>query len=97
MHKPGALERAIGMVKFQCPQCAVEGHDKHKDNAGLFVHDGKWGCAFASSDSALGRAHWEAIGHALGAFNGHHQRPVVAGEPPTTNAQNNQLIIMSTT
>lgn len=41
--QPGARSRAGG-VKFQCPGCRAEGHDKHKDNA-IVGHDGRWGCA----------------------------------------------------
>jgi len=68
LRQPGARERASGIIKFQCPACAADGHDKHQDNAGLFPRDRKWGCAFASGDTVFGRAHWEAIGRALGAF-----------------------------
>jgi len=68
LQQPGARERASGIVKFQCPACAEEGHDEHRDNAGLFLRDGTWGCAFASGNPTLGRAHWEAIGRALGTF-----------------------------
>src|SRR5262245_19122278 len=81
LRQPGARERSTGIIKFQCPQCAAEGHDKHEDNAGFFVHDGKWGCAFVERDSTLGRAHWEAIGRALGALNG-HSKAGVATSPP---------------
>jgi hypothetical protein len=90
LRQPGARERASGMIKFQCPQCAADGHDAHQDNAGFFIHDGKWGCAFASSDSAQGRAHWEAIGLALGVRghqspNGHVSTPTPDGadQPPS--------------
>jgi hypothetical protein len=58
--------RASGAVKFACPQCQVEGHDRAGDNAVVFPN-GKWGCAWAAG-TALGRRHWEAIGMALGAF-----------------------------
>jgi len=70
LQQPGATRRQSG-IKFQCPACAAEGFDKPKDNAILF-NDGTWGCAWAK-DTELGRAHWEAIGRALGAFsdNGH--------------------------
>jgi hypothetical protein len=78
LQQPGGRERSSGMVKFQCPACAAEGHDQHQDNAGLFLRDGTWGCAFASGDPTLGRAHWEAIGRALGAFNGNGRRPAPA-------------------
>jgi hypothetical protein len=81
LRQPGAHERASGMIKFQCPACAAEGHDTHEDNAGLFINDGKWGCAFASSDTAKGRAHWEAIGQALGAFTYRHPRASRAPAP----------------
>jgi hypothetical protein len=59
-------QRASGAVKFACPQCQVEGHDRASDNAVVFPN-GKWGCAWAAG-TALGRRHWEAIGMALGAF-----------------------------
>jgi AAA domain-containing protein len=65
LRQPGAVRRQAG-IKFQCPACAAEAHDKHRDNAILF-NDGTWGCAVAK-DTELGRAHWDAIGHALGAL-----------------------------
>jgi hypothetical protein len=55
--QPGARRRG-GRVKFQCPGCRSEGHDKSKDNATVF-EDGRWGCA-------LDRAHKGAISLALG-------------------------------
>jgi hypothetical protein len=55
-------------IKFQCPACAAEGHDEHRDNAILFL-DGTWGCAWAK-DTENSRAHWDAIGYQLGALNG---------------------------
>jgi hypothetical protein len=58
--QPGAVRRARG-IKFQCPQCALDGHDKHRDNAVVFV-DGRWACAFAPGDPR----HKRAIGAALG-------------------------------
>jgi len=67
LRQPGAVERT-GIIKFQCPACAAEGHDTHQDNAVLFLDDGKWGCAVASIATTHGRAHWEAIGQALGAL-----------------------------
>jgi AAA domain len=81
LEQPGALRRQHG-IKFQCPACAAEGHDKHQDNACLFSN-GDWGCAW-SKDTDLGRAHWEAIGRALGAFhtNGHTR----SFEPPAPGA-----------
>lgn len=48
LRQPGAVRRAAG-VKFQCPECLKEGHDKHQDNA-LVRNDGRWGCAFAPND-----------------------------------------------
>ncbi len=72
------MRRAHG-IKFQCPACAAEGHDKHQDNACLF-NNGDWGCAW-SKDTDLGRAHWEAIGRALGAFNNGRTRPAAAPAP----------------
>jgi hypothetical protein len=35
LQQPGAVRRHAG-IKFQCPQCAAEGHDEHRDNACLF-------------------------------------------------------------
>ncbi len=56
--QPGAVQRSGG-IKFQCPGCRDEGHDKHEDNAVLF-NDGRWGCAIGD------RTHWDAIASALG-------------------------------
>ncbi len=42
--QPGAKRRSFG-VKFQCPGCRAENHDRHKDNATVF-NDGRWGCAY---------------------------------------------------
>src|SRR5438132_1682474 len=81
LQQPGARERASGYVKFQCPQCRDDGHDKHRDNAGLYLRDGTWGCAFASGTPALGRAHWDAIGCVLGALSNGHVPHVTATEP----------------
>jgi hypothetical protein len=58
LRQPGAKRRGDGGVKFQCPACRAEGHDKHRDNAKVFA-DGRWGCAF---DSAHGRAIATALG-----------------------------------
>jgi hypothetical protein len=63
--QPGAVERQSG-IKFQCPACRADGHDAHHDNAILF-RSGGWGCAWAK-ETALARAHYEAIGDALGAL-----------------------------
>jgi len=57
-----AVERAGG-VKFQCPGCVKEGHDKHRDNAVLFP-TGHFGCAVNAD-------HWPVL---AALFNG---RPVV--------------------
>ncbi len=67
--QPGARRRPGGKVKFACPACVSEGHDAHQDNAAWFEASGRWGCAWASSGT-LGRAHWEAIGQALGVLGG---------------------------
>ena len=56
MLQPGAKVRGGG-VKFQCPGCRSEGHDKHMDNA-VVRYDGRWGCAISSD-------HRRAIGEAL--------------------------------
>jgi AAA domain len=78
LRQPGGVERAGGMIKFQCPGCRVEGHDEHRDNAGLFP-DGKWGCA-------VDKAHWRAIGEVLGAFthNGRTGWAPADAEPDAT-------------
>lgn len=55
--QPGARRRSHG-VKFQCPGCRAEGHDKTRDNA-LVGLDGRWGCA-------INPEHKRAIGEALG-------------------------------
>ena len=57
--QPGGRRRSTG-VKFQCPACRAEGHDKSRDNA-LVAYTGRWGCAYDPS-------HKLAIGVALGAF-----------------------------
>lgn len=75
LHQPGAVERTIG-IKFPCPACRAEGHDKAGDNAILF-HGGKWGCAWAK-DTGIGLKHWQAIGEALGAFQSNGHAPVGA-------------------
>lgn len=62
MMQPGARRRTFG-VKFQCPQCRAEGHDKSKDNA-IVANSGKWGCAFSPDDPV----HKRSIGEALGVF-----------------------------
>jgi hypothetical protein len=54
--QPGARQRAAG-IKFQCPGCRDEGHDKHMDNA-LLRDDGRWGCA-------IDPGHRKAIGRVL--------------------------------
>jgi AAA domain len=78
--QPGAIRRDFG-IKFQCPACAVEGHDQHQDNACLFS-DGTWGCAWAK-DTELGRVHWRAIGTALGAFD--RPAPVQTADLPAAS------------
>jgi hypothetical protein len=85
LRQPGARERASGIIKFMCPACRDEGHDAHADNAGLFTHNGTWGCAFAK-DTPDGRRHWDAIGRALGAFerDGHTGALVPKAPQPTT-------------
>ena len=61
--QPGArFRRHSGQVKFQCPACAAEGHDRHRDNAAFFVNSGNFGCAVG------GRLHWRPIGELLGAI-----------------------------
>lgn len=67
LRQPGAVQRD-GYVKFACPGCVAEGHDRHQDNAAFFVDAGTWGCAYAK-DTPQGREHWQAIGRALGALD----------------------------
>ena len=55
--QPGAKQRRYG-IKFQCPGCAKEGHDKSRDNA-IVYNDGRWGCA-------LDPSHRRDIGEVLG-------------------------------
>jgi len=84
--QPGAVERTEG-IKFPCPACREEGHDKAGDNAILFTN-GKWGCALAKGTD-LGRQHWQAIGEALGAFshrNGSSPPPGSAAGPADSSA-----------
>jgi hypothetical protein len=57
LKQPGARKRRQG-VKFQCPGCRAEGHDRSRDNAFIRL-DGRWGCA-------VNDAHRRAIGEALG-------------------------------
>jgi hypothetical protein len=80
--QPGAVTRTSG-IKFQCPGCLAEGHDTSQGNAILF-NDGSWGCAVAK-DTPVGRQHWEAIGRALGAFNG-RTHGMAAKRPPASSA-----------
>jgi uncharacterized protein DUF3987/bifunctional DNA primase/polymerase-like protein len=58
LRQPGATRRD-DRVKCQCPGCHREGHDQHRDNACVFLTTRKWGCA-------VDRAHWRALGIALG-------------------------------
>src|SRR5437773_9630286 len=81
LQQPGAVRRHAG-IKFQCPQCAAEGHDEHLDNACLF-NDGRWGCAWAT-DIEAGRAHRRAIGQVLGAVTNGRVRAETA--PPAASA-----------
>lgn len=60
LQQPGAVRRSHG-IKFQCPGCRDEGHDKSKDNA-LVGLDGRWACA-------VNREHARSIGAALGIAN----------------------------
>jgi len=63
LQQPGAVRRVHG-IKFQCPGCRDEGHDRHRDNA-MVGFDGRWGCAFAPGDVE----HKRKIGIALGVFS----------------------------
>ena len=47
LEQPGARRRTGG-IKFQCPGCRDEGHDRHRDNA-ILRDDGRWGCAIDPS------------------------------------------------
>jgi len=62
LDQPGAKRRRMG-IKFQCPQCRDDGHDRHRDNAIVF-NDGKWACAYAPGEVS----HKQAIAKALGAL-----------------------------
>src|SRR5262249_54205197 len=62
LQQPGAVRRQHG-IKFQCPACAAEGHDQHRDNA-CFFNNGNWGCAYTDD-----RGHWDAIGRTLGVLS----------------------------
>lgn len=70
MKQPGASRRSTG-VKFQCPGCRAEGHDKHMDNAIVYL-SGRWGCAVDSR-------HSQAIAEALGVTN---SAPGIPGYDP---------------
>ena len=61
---PGARLRSYG-VKFQCPCCASDGHDRSRDNA-LVMTDGRFGCAYAAGEDEEARRHRRAIAAALG-------------------------------
>lgn len=67
LRQPGAVQRE-GYVKFACPACVAEGHDRHQDNAAFFVEATTWGCAYAK-DTPQAREHWRAIGLALGTLD----------------------------
>lgn len=75
MAQPGARARAAGRVKFACPACLSVGSDRELDNAIAFA-DGGWGCA-AVKNTPWSRAHYVAIGIALGALgsDGRRRRP----------------------
>jgi hypothetical protein len=73
LQRPGARRRH-DKIKFQCPQCASDGHDVSEDNAVLFLENGNWGCAYTSGE-LTGRRHWLAIGVALGALSAEFVRP----------------------
>lgn len=62
--QPYAKRRAMG-IKFQCPRCAADGHDRHRDNAVVF-NNGRWACAYAPGD----QDHKNAIGLLLGFQHG---------------------------
>jgi len=78
MAQPGARNRGGG-IKFQCPQCAADGHDRHMDNAKVFL-DGRWGCAY---DPTHGRAIGIALGVLVAAVEEQRDFPLsdVAPEP----------------
>jgi hypothetical protein len=75
--QPGFVERSTGLCKFQCPACRAEERDASRDNACLFLTQGKWGCA-------VNPEHWRAIGEALGAFA--DAAPPAAGAVPPAPA-----------
>jgi AAA domain len=92
LQQPGAVRRGHG-IKFRCPACAAEGHDEHRDNACLF-NTGDWGCAW-SKETDLGRAHWEAIGRALGALSNGHTHGAQAPSAPPTSGDGLDLVPLS--
>ena len=53
---PGARLRGGG-VKFRCPACAADGHDKHRDNAKVFA-DGRYGCAYDPDHKRIVGENW---------------------------------------
>ncbi len=81
LQQPGAKRRQA-MVKFQCPACATEGHDRHQDNAAYFIGPRTWGCAWAKG-TELGRVHWDAIGVALGRGGAAAGSASTESPPPT--------------
>lgn len=88
LQQPGAVRRDGG-IKFQCPDCRAEGHDAHRDNAGYFFSTRQFGCAVG------GRAHWQAIGEALGAFhrNGHARAETAPPGPSAATASHSAGLV----
>jgi putative DNA primase/helicase len=85
--QPNAQERSNGAVKFACPACLAEGFDYAKDNAVYFPDTDRWSCAWAH-DTALSRAHWDAIGAALGVFQHQTGAGASAGRTLSSSGDN---------
>jgi hypothetical protein len=69
----GWMRRPGGRVKFPCPQCRADGHDRHGDNAILFA-DGRFGCAWASGHPDEAPRHRKAIARLLAGRPGADRR-----------------------
>ena len=100
--QPGAKERADGKIKFACPACLREGHDKHQDNAAYFPDNDRWGCAWATS-TEVERQHWDAISGVLrgaerrnghGAAQARGEAPHPRGNPEEARTPPRSLVVV---